>query len=546
MSDLKNLMPLIRFIVVFIVALSTHFLFKDLPYSMNDDFMMNALYSGAFTGGKAIHETLFQHDVFVSLLIYLNNNVSNNTNWFYYIHFLFIWGPIIVYLLKFVKVSIYKDFLNIEFWLILLVGIWITKLFTFTWISSVVGILAWLWFWREDKKTWIDWFWIISMILIAVIVRPQSFILMALMACIIKLPDLFTFVKMPSKFDTLKLYGKYAIYPFIVVLIFNQIFVKGHINYADEEKFPVSWVAEESGLKELIVNINPKQYDVVDYNVSKRFYFDDRFQGSELGLNRQTVIYRKLLEKPSSFIMGQSVRFTKKLFKILLSKEFLLFLITFMVFAQKEKRKEFGIRFALILTFFIFFYVFTNLHILKERVIVPPILFLILYLIIHNKREDSKMSNMFCLIMIGITIVYITSSGISSRNHRKKSEYILSNLRKDSLVKRSSALYLDGDLSFGWETYKISRNDVHRVCFSTLPGGWGMRSSTFEYLLKKGGFANLDDAYKSGELAFLSNEKYLTKRWSLYFSKYYKEYEQISRPITLLGEKAYAVTLVKK
>lgn len=545
MSDLKNLMPLIRFIIVFIVALSAHFLFKDLPYTMNDDFMMNALYSGVFTEGKAIHETLFQHDVFVSLLIYLNNNVSNNTNWFYYIHFLFIWGPIIAYLLKFVKVHSFKDFLNFELWLIFFVGIWITRLFTFTWISSVAGMLAWLWFWRDDKKTWTDWFWIITMVLISVIVRPQSFMLMSLMACIIKLPDLYTFFKIPSKVNTLKLYGKYAVYPLIIVLIFNQIFVKGHINYADEEKFPVSWVAEESGLNDVILNINPNQYDVVDYNVSRRFYFDDRFQGADLGLNRQTVVYRKLLEKPLSFTMVQSVRFTKKVFKILLSKEFLIILITFLIFAQKENRKEFGMKIALILTFFWLFHLVTNLDILKERVIVPPIVFLILYLIINNERVDGVRFNTLSFIMIGIIIVYITSIGISSRNHRKQSKGILPYLYNDGLVK-PSFLYLDGGFSFWRKAFRIGRIDIHRARFSMLPGGWGMRSSTFEYLIKNRSFANLDEAYKSGELAFLSNEKYLTEPWSLYFAKYYKEYEQISTPIALLGEKAYAVTLVKK
>jgi hypothetical protein len=545
MRDFKNLIPELRFVVVFIVALSTHFLFKSLPYSMNDDFMMNALYSGAFTEGKAIQETLFQHDVFVSSLIYLNNNVSNNINWFYYIHFLFIWVPIIVYLLKFVKVLSFKDFLNVEFWLVIFIGAWITRLFTFTWISSLSGILAWLWFWRVDKKTWTDWFWIITMVIISLIVRPHSFMLMALMACIIKLPDLYTFLKNQSKVNTLRTYGKCAVYPFIIILLFNQIFVKGHISSADEEKFPVSWVAEESGLRDVIIKINPIQYDVVDYNVSGRFYFDDRFQGSELGLSRQTVVHKKLVEKPLGFIISQSKRLTKKLFEIMTGTELLLILITVLILAQKENKKDIGIKIVLILTFFCLFHLFTNLDILKERVIVPPILFLILYSIINNKREAGVKFKTFIFIMIGIIIVYITSNGISSRDHRKRSEDILSYLNKDGVVK-PSFLYLDGGFSFWGRTFGIRRTDINKARFSMLPGGWGMRSSTFEHILKSRGFANLDEAYKSGELAFLSNEKYLTEPWTLYFAKYYKMYEQISTPITLLGEKAYAVTLVKK
>lgn len=511
---------------------------------MNDDFIMNALYSGAFTEGRAIQETLFQHDSFVMFMVYLNNCVTNKINWFYYIHFLFIWIPIIAYLTKFIKVSRYKDILNVEMWLILFVGIWISKLFTFTWTSSVAGILAWLWFWRIKSKSWTDWFWIILLFIISTIVRPQSFMLIALIACIIKFPNLFTLYKNPSKATTLKLYLSNSIYPFIIILIVNQILINGHINYANEEKFPISWVTEESGLKDDILDNNPNQYDVVDYNVSKSFYFDDRFNGSELGLSRQSVVLKKLLGQPISYLVSQFKRFTTKLFKILTSKELLILLATFLVMAQKEYKKELGIRFILIITFFGLFYLLTNMHILKERVIVPPIIFLVLYLIINHSNGIMNF-NIISLVLLVTIAVYTTGNGIISNNHRKQSEHIISNLNKSNLAKQY-LLYLDGGLNIWGKTFAISRIYMNKVRFSMLPGGWGMRSSTFESILKNKGFSNLDEAYKSGKLAFLSTKNELTEPWNLYFNKYYKEYHQVSRPITLLGEKAYAITLVKK
>ncbi len=70
-------------------------------------------------------------------------------------------------------------------------------------------------------------------------------------------------------------------------------------------------------------------------------------------------------------------------------------------------------------------------------------------------------------------------------------------------------------------------------------------SSTFDHILKNRGFSNLDEAYKSGKLAFMSISKDLPEPWDDYFDKYYKGYSQISKPVTLMGKKVYAVTLSK-
>jgi len=517
---------------------------------MNDDFMMNALYSGAFTDGVAMSETLFQHDVFVLFLVLLNNTITKEINWYYYIHFLCIWIPIFFYLFKFHNATKLSDFLKLEFLILIFIGIWVTRLFTFTWIASLAGMISWLWFWRCINKNGVDWIAIVFISLISMLVRPPSFLLISFVAVIIQvIENLNPFIYKICKTNILSFIYKAGL-PLIIILLFNQIFVATHINPANSKKFPLAWVTEEIGLKSEILSKTGALYDEVDYNLSRKFYFDDRFQGKISFISGSSIIK----ETFSLNYFGMMLKiFATNATKIIFDGMMFLFLIAifFLHFGFSKDFKLALLLFLLILLFLLVPFVFLNMPVLKSRVIVPTFVFVLLYFwsVSYKKREEIKLdiistkSLVLSALVLGLTITNLVYFAFKAHRIEKSTEILVNRVNYQNKFDKN-LLFIDGDLWLWWPITGVSRIKVNQLRIPLMPGGWGMRSNTFQNLLKERGFSNLESGYKSGNLVFVNDKPILDDAWNLYFKKYFSDYKIKTSQITIVGEKAYAFTLI--
>jgi hypothetical protein len=185
-----------------------------------------------------------------------------------------------------------------------------------------------------------------------------------------------------------------------------------------------------------------------------------------------------------------------------------------------------------------------NVPVLKPRILIPPIIIIFLYFIKHSDAQKSNKTTVVSFGFLIIILIYTLSYSFQSQENLSVSNQKMCQITSQP-SEVSDLLFLDGDFEISSNFTKLSRSKLAQLDFAILPGGWGMRSSTFDYILKSRGFSNLDDAYKSGKLAFVSISKELPKPWDDYFEKYYKDYSQISQPITLMGKNVYAVTLLK-
>jgi hypothetical protein len=495
----------------------SHFIFRNMAYGMNDDWMQNLLYSGSFTNGVAISENLFQFQYFIDLLVWMNNQLSNIVNWYYYVHFIFLWFPIVAYLLKFnnlKKLNIQSVISDIEFWVWLFLGVWMVKTFTFTWIASMAAIISWLWFWRQEKKKVLDWIFISLSLIISICVRPQSFMLINVMAVVIMLVNKIAFVDLSNVFRILKEIAKKTIVPFLFLFILYTFFIKNHIDYANEKKFPFAWVAEESHLMSILLNENGGNYDEIDYNLSKRFFFDDRFQDLEVK-GRQEIVFQALRNAPYRYIKKVTLRFFHETSDILFSLMVIAMLVSVLVLSETRNIKKIIFTFLVIIAFFGSMYLLTNLHILKERVILPPIFFLFLFYLSKVEMVKLNYAKQKVLFVILITTMVVQiAKGVSVNQIVSSSKIsMLKMLPEDNL------LLINADLS-------VLDANAPRVCvnllrFNVMPMGWGMRSSTFNTILQKKGISNIHEGIEAGKIGFLLGTYPIEKTYSDYFEKYF-------------------------
>jgi len=488
-----------------------------MAYGMNDDWMNNLLCSGGFTNGFAISEKMHQNYYFVKTLVWFNNIVNNQINWYYYVHFVFLWFPIMAYLLRFnnlKKLNIQSVISDIEFWVWLFFGVWLVKIFTFTWIASMAAIISWLWFWRQENKKFWDWVFISIGLIISICVRPQSFMLVNVMAFLIMLVNKITFVDLSNVLSISKEIAKKAIVPFLFLFILYTFFIKNHIDYANEKKFPYAWVAEESHLKSFIINNNGGNYDEIDYNLSKRFFFDDRFQEFEVK-DRQEIVFQALRNSPYRYIKKVTSRFFREISDILFSLIVFVMLVIVLVLSEIRNIKKIIFTFLVIVSFFGSMYLLTNLHILKDRVILPPIFFLILFYLSKVDSVKLKYVNQKALFIFLITTMVVQIAKGVSVNQIVNPPRILNS----KLLHENNLLLINADLSA--LNANAPRACVNQLRYKIMPMGWGMRSSTFNTILQKKSIRNIQEGIESGKIGFLLGSNPMEKTYSDYFEKYF-------------------------
>jgi hypothetical protein len=208
--------------------------------------------------------------------------------------------------------------------------------------------------------------------------------------------------------------------------------------------------------------------------------------------------------------------------------------------------------FLLILLFLFVPFVFLNMPVLKSRVIIPTFVFVLLYFwsVSYKKKKELKFDNIInkslvlSALVLGMIITNLVFFAFKAHKIEKSTEILVNQVNYQNKFDKNS-LFIDGDLWLWWPITGVSRINVNQLRIPLLPGGWGMRSNTFQNLLKKKGFSNLESGYKSGNLVFVSNKPILDDSWNLYFKKYFSDYEIKNSPITIVGEKAYAFTLIK-
>jgi hypothetical protein len=488
-----------------------------MAYGMNDDWMQNLLYSGSFTNGVAIGENLFQFQYFIDLFVWMNNQLSNIVNWYYHVHFIFLWFPIVAYLLRFntlKKLSIQSVISDIEFWFWLFLGVWMVKIFTFTWIASMAAIISWLWFWRQENKKFWDWVFISIGLIISICVRPQSFMLINVMAVVIMLVNKIAFVGLSDVLRIFKEIAKKAIVPFLFLFILYTFFIRNHINYANEKKFPYAWVAEESHLKSILLNENGGNYDEIDYNLSKRFFFDDKFQDLEVK-SRQEIVFQALQNAPYTYLKNAAVRFVRKISDILFSAIVILLLVTVLLLSEARNIKKIIFTFLVIISFFGLMYLLTNLHIFKDRVILPPIFFLILFYLAKVETSKLKYGHQKALFIFLITSMVVQiAKGVSVNQIVNRPR-----ISNSKLFPEDNLLLINADLSA--LDANAPRACVNQLRYNMMPMGWGMRSSTFNTILQKKGISNINEGIETGKIGFLLGTYPIEKTYSDYFEKYF-------------------------
>ena len=488
-----------------------------MAYGMNDDWMNNLLCAGGFTNGFAISEKMHQNYYFVKTLVWFNNMVSNEINWYYYVHFVFLWFPIMAYLLRFnnlKKLNIRSVISDIEFWVWLFLGVWMVKIFTFTWIASMAAIISWLWFWRQENKKFWDWVFIFIGLIISISVRPQSFMLINSMAFLIITVNKIVFENLSNISKIFKEIAKKAIVPFLFLFILYTFFIKNHIDYANEKKFPFAWVAEESHLKSFIIQDNGSNYDEIDYDISRRFFFDDRYQDFEVR-GRQEMVFKALRNSPYRYIKKATTRFFRETTDILFSLIVLVMLAAVLVLSEIRNIKKIILTFIIIIAFFGSMYLMTNLHILKDRVILPPIFFLILFYLSKVETSKLKYGHQKVLFIFLITcMVFQIAKGISVNQIVSPSR-----ISNSKLLPEDNLLLINADLSA--LNANAPRTYVNQLRYKIMPMGWGMRSTTFSNILKNNGISNIQEGIEAGKIGFLLRSNPIEKTYSDYFEKYF-------------------------
>ena len=522
-----------------------HLAFRGLPYTINDDFHQNLLYSGCFTEGKAINESLFQHHIFIKILVFFNNQVSSNVNWYYYVHYLLIWLPISLYFIKFLPNSINVKHWGVELFLILFLGIWITREFTFTWISCINGIIAWVWFWKPNKKIFFDWFSISLLLIINFLVRPPSFIFITIVALIVKASDYF-FSLENNKYTINKLLKEIK-FPLILLLLCSLFLGLEKTNGVNKDKFPFAWVTEEDFLAKTILVLNKSNYDDIDLNVSKVFYFDDRFEGSSNPIDANIVVQNTM---GYLYFKQMLYKFGWSLYRIFFqlsygSLEFFLLIILLPLHSKSHfKRKSIFLSAVLSFLLLLFLYIGFNMPLLKPRVILPPLVFILFYFTANSKNFDIKQTKNVKYGFITVISIYLIFYSNKSLKNAAFSKQIMA----ESKLNRSVAdeyLYMDQTSSTFKDLTQVSRWSINKIELQIMPFGWMMLSNTFHNCLKIKGFNNLDEAFSSGRLVFLNKENDLPSIWDSYFRKYYDDYSIEIKPLRVMGKEVFSFRLIK-
>ncbi len=523
-----------------------HFAFRGLPYTINDDFHQNLLYSGCFTEGRAISESLFQHNALIKIMVVLNNVVSSSINWYYFIHYFFIWTPISLYFIKFSSKTLFNRSWNADILVIIFLGVWISREFTFSWISSLNAIIAWVWFWKSTKKSYFDWFSILLMIAISYLVRTPSLILISIIALIIRTSD-YLFLADQEK----PLVGRFItrnVLPIVILLFFIQLNGSNKTNGVDTKKFPFAWVTEEQYLSKTILEYNKSVYDDVDLQLSKGFYFDDRFDGY---LKDFTAISAVRATMGYSYFKKMLYQFVFDIYKLLLnmkygSLEFLILIILLPLYSlERNSIKSLFLCVGLILFLLITLNIFLNLPILKSRVVLPPLVFVVFYFnTFYNKlfiNRNKHINYMFFLVTSIYSLFYYTKS----QKNLILSEQIITQSKLNKTLS-AECLYMDQTGSSILKIGQIGRICTNNLDLPILPFGWMMLSNTFAHKLKFKGYNNLDQAFKSGRLQFLNSQNKLPEPWVNYFKKYFSDYKMVPKSIIVMGNKVFEYKLIKE
>jgi hypothetical protein len=513
----------LRIFIISIISILSFIIFGKLPYSINDDFLLNVLYSGGFTRGHAFPDILFQHRYFTDVLIWLNNSISININWYYLLHFILLWLSICGYLILCKsEISIWRDE---EFWICLFLGVWFSYKLTFTWVSSILGIMSWLMFLKNGKKSYIHWIFILLGFCFSFLVRPQITILL-LIVLNIHCVFLYFFRKKIS-FTKAKL----IFISSILILLFYKILVPNNTENSPLKKYPYQWVTEQSFLKDEIIRSNKKVFDVIDFEVAHQFFYDDRFDGmpnSELNSHSSTL--KRFVNSIGLFnYIKKSSRVFFNKFILVFYKSYIIIILFFLILlSHRQIAKDVVIMFIIIFLIECLIFMLTNLRISKERVLMPPFVLIMLYYF-FNEEIIIKPISSFSLIGIicPSLILLVLCSGLyfsSILNVKEKKIDTVMDVFEKKLSFRSNAgqkLYSDPTFvmwNYIWSNkcrYKVNNFRTH-----LLPPSWAMRSLAFEKCLKYSGVSSLQSALDRKKLIILLKNSDKSSVWIEYLNKY--------------------------
>jgi len=517
----------LRIFIILLIAFLSYIIFGKLPYSINDDFLLNALYSGSFTEGNAYTDVLFQHRYFNFLMIWLNNNISNGVNWYFLIHFILLWTSIFGYLIlaRTRESSILKDS---EFWVWLFIGVWFSYNITFTWISAILGIISWLTLMKDGEKFYIHWIFIGMVFFLSFLVRPQILILLTI---IVNVHCVFLYYFRHSiSINKLKLIFSIS----ISILLVYKLMIPNNVENSPLKKFPYQWVTEQSFLKEEILAENQDSFSIVDYEVAHNFFYDDRFSKVPITkFNTQSGTLKHFIHRIGliNYLKKCSRIFFTKFIRVLSKSYLLIILLFFVLFLPRRVINDTLILFLIILVIECLVFMATNLRISKERVLIPPFILVVLYYLFNGDEKmytfkKCSIISLISLISLILIFLFLSINYFKSQafNLREKQFSSIFNKIENKICDQSNSqkkLFFDPSFVLWNEIWSnTSRAKVYNFRTNLLPPSWAMRSVACDKRLEYFGVSSIQNAINKNKIIFLIGNSDKNLVWVNYLNKY--------------------------
>ncbi len=474
---------------------------------LNDDLVLELCYSGYFSGGIPVSDHLYQHFFLTQIFSYLYTHLYF-INWYFYLHLLFL------VLSFFTILNILKNNVNKYYILILVLFLFFIEYiyFTYTRISFFVSFSGFLFYLKYERLDRYKFIFSSLMILIGSIIRPESGILALIVFILLFLCS--------DKFKN-KISEKYFRNQLIFVLILPFVIFVTHkfSNIENSRRFPLAVINITESKLYKPSSFKDQMLDSYDIQRLKNFYFDERFVSKYVVNYAKSRVVKKHY-KTQFFYSTDSLIYIFLNQRIYLFLFVILFLQILLIKGYVNKLKFSSIIVCLILLL-LFFNVFFELPIFKDRVMEPLFFSLIISYYIKDTIFESKF-NKFIGLLILLLFSYVLIVPVLKDEYVMQDESIKTELNKVYNRLPKGEMIFDpiffslksvfpGNCKVG-ETENFKEHQL-------LPIGWAQRSYSRRVLYSKMGVEKMDDLLIKSNTTLIVDSSQLIL-WNNYGEKY--------------------------